>query len=325
MARPDGSWPVDADLATWVSTLSVRALAAAPTGLATLSTEERKQLQAWLVKQQFSTVHPYTHAAPGGWSWTDRSGGVPDADDTAGALLALRLLAPDDPTVLPAAIAGVNWLLQLQNSDGGFPTFCRGWGKLPFDHSAPELTVHALRAMSAWQPRLSVRLDAQVTVAVERGLRFLRSSQTADGAWLPLWFGNQAAPGEVNPVYGTARVVAGLGDMRLTDHPEVTAMLARGVQFLLGCQNPDGGWGGATGVTSSIEETAVALEALATCGLRSPELEAGLERGMSWLLPRVREPDKIMASPIGLYFARLWYAEELYPLIFASSALNRQA
>jgi squalene-hopene/tetraprenyl-beta-curcumene cyclase len=28
------------------------------------------------------------------------------------------------------------------------------------------------------------------------------------------------------------------------------------------------------------------------------------------------------ASPIGLYFARLWYHESLYPLIFLVDALN---
>ena len=38
--------------------------------------------------------HPYTGAAPGGWAWTDLPGGVPDADDTPGALLALVALEP---------------------------------------------------------------------------------------------------------------------------------------------------------------------------------------------------------------------------------------
>jgi squalene-hopene/tetraprenyl-beta-curcumene cyclase len=28
------------------------------------------------------------------------------------------------------------------------------------------------------------------------------------------------------------------------------------------------------------------------------------------------------AAPVGLYFARLWYSEELYPLIFAAGALE---
>ena len=41
---------------------------------------------------------------------------------------------------------GLKWLLGLQNSDGGIPTFCRGWGTLPFDRSSPDLTAHAIRA-----------------------------------------------------------------------------------------------------------------------------------------------------------------------------------
>src|SRR5690606_25599498 len=42
---------------------------------------------------------------------------------------------------------GVTWLLDLQNRDGGWPTFCRGWGKLPFDRSSPDITAHCMRAV----------------------------------------------------------------------------------------------------------------------------------------------------------------------------------
>ena len=41
-------------------------------------------------------MHPYTNADPGGWAWTNLPGGVPDADDTPGAILALLQLRPDD-------------------------------------------------------------------------------------------------------------------------------------------------------------------------------------------------------------------------------------
>jgi squalene-hopene/tetraprenyl-beta-curcumene cyclase len=122
-ARPDGSWAIDTNLATWVTTLSVHAL---PPGA--LSPGERRTIRDWLLRQQHREEHPYTGAAPGGWAWTDRSGGVPDADDTPGALLALALLKDgDDPEAAKAAAAGLEWLLDLQNSDGGIPTFCRGW------------------------------------------------------------------------------------------------------------------------------------------------------------------------------------------------------
>jgi squalene-hopene/tetraprenyl-beta-curcumene cyclase len=34
---------------------------------------------------------------------------------------------------------------------------------------------------------------------VHRGLAYLARQQRADGAWLPLWFGNQYAPEDANP------------------------------------------------------------------------------------------------------------------------------
>ena len=90
--RPDGSWPIDTNLATWVTTLSVNALAACPTQQHPLDAERKRAIRDWLLAQQYREEHPYTHAAPGGWAWTPLPGGVPDADDTAGALLALRNL-----------------------------------------------------------------------------------------------------------------------------------------------------------------------------------------------------------------------------------------
>ena len=54
--------------------------------------DARPGLRAWLLRQQYRVVHPYTQAAPGGWAWTDLPGGVPDGDDTPGAMLALMNL-----------------------------------------------------------------------------------------------------------------------------------------------------------------------------------------------------------------------------------------
>ncbi len=81
--RADGSWPIDTNLATWNTTLAVNALAGGGENVSKLGCLD------WLLDCQNKAVHPYTGAAPGGWAWTDLSGGVPDTDDTAGALLAL--------------------------------------------------------------------------------------------------------------------------------------------------------------------------------------------------------------------------------------------
>lgn len=360
--RPDGSWPIDTNLSTWVTTLSVNALAAAG-DLEALDT--RDQVLQWLLKQQYTERHPYTGAEPGGWAWTDLAGGVPDCDDTPGAVLAVRnLLGSTAPAEfedflkrafgsvklidldrVPAlvgrtefrgnpvfhAVCGNAWLTLLHNRDGGWPTFCRGWGLLPFDRSGTDLTAHALRALRAWVHDSvrtgvvdvlndSLNLGSPMPTSKSFGalaakaLTYLAKQQRADGSWLPLWFGNQHAPDDINPVYGTARVLAAYRDLALTDAPECR----RGVEFLLSAQNADGGWGGAKDCPSSVEETALAVEVLH--GLANGE---AVQKGVAWLVDAVESGRFREPSPIGFYFAKLWYFEKLYPLIFTVAALGR--
>ena len=321
--RPDGSWPIDTNLATWVTTLAVNALG--PSIHEVMSAEERGRILDWLLAQQYRTVHPYTNAAPGGWAWTDLPGGVPDADDTAGALLALKQLDDRSPRVREAAIAGVKWLLDLQNRDGGIPTFCRGWGHLPFDRSSPDLTAHALHAWAAWRDELPSELRARVHTAMARAVHYLDTQRGSAGEWIPLWFGNQHAPDDINPLYGTARVLHALA---ACNAPENIVRLDDAERWLCATQNADGGWGGAAGIASSIEETALAVDALAGClakGRRSEAMETALARGAMWLVERVESGVWREPAPIGFYFAKLWYFERLYPLIFTVGALGRAA
>ena len=310
-ARSDGSWPIDSNLATWVTTLAIKALRHQP-GI--LSAPQRDGLRAWLLAQQHQLLHPYTGAAPGGWAWTDLPGGVPDADDTAGALLALRDLDEPDPETLRAGAAGVQWLLDLQNRDGGMPTFCRGWGRLPFDRSTPEITAHVARAWRIWLPDLPLKLVKPTRAAMARAFRFISTSQRQDGAWIPLWFGNEHAPRDENAIYGAAQVLLGLDEDASLTRPR-----AMGRRFLRQQQNSDDGWGGALSAPSTVEETALAMEALAG----DPSAANHLERGTQWLIRTLETAHPIEPAPIGLYFARLWYAERLYPLVFAASALGR--
>ena len=156
--RPEGSWPIDTNLATWNTSLAINALAAAEEDVLCHTNLE------WLLSCQHGERHPFTGAAPGGWGWTNLSGAVPDTDDTAGALLALTALRHSPGCderrkrrITRAATRATAWLLDLQNRDGGWPTFCRGWGKLPFDRSGADLTAHALRALHAWRDHVPVR------------------------------------------------------------------------------------------------------------------------------------------------------------------------
>ncbi len=152
--------------------------------------------------------------------------------------------------------------------------------------------------------------------ALSAGMKYLERKQRPDGSWLPLWFGNQQAPNDENPLYGTARVLMAFRDLELQE----TDSARRGWQWLVGQQNADGGWGGMLGLPSSVEETALAVDALCT---GHPAHAAARDRGLHWLLQRISAGMHTQPSPIGFYFAKLWYFERLYPLVFTVAALRR--
>lgn len=350
--RPDGSWPIDTNLATWNTSLALHALAAGgedlPSILASspLSTapggndhrgndgsvdsthpgsasESADDCLAWLLRCQNRHVHPFTQAAPGGWGWTNLSGAVPDADDTPAALLALaawrrspRCAREQAERIDDAVTLALPWLLDLQNGDGGWPTFCRGWGKLPFDRSGADLTAHAIRALTTWRDHpAAAAVRSRIEPAIERGFHYLAKHQQSDGHWLPLWFGNQDHPREENPVYGTAKVLLAYEAVGRSE----SAPAQRAADWLRSQQQADGSWG-------SVEETALAVEAL--CGVAAPgdaadAIDRPLTMGLDWLIGTVETNRHLASAPIGLYFARLWYYEQLYPLTFTVAALGR--
>ncbi len=203
--------------------------------------------------------------------------------------------------------------MDLQNSDGGWPTFCRGWGRLPFDKSSPDLTAHALEALH----RCSKPGDGEVPGAIHRGMKYLADCRRGDGSWVPLWFGNQKTPDRQNPVLGTAWVLDRLGRI---DRP--VPEFSDSIAFLLKAQNPDGGWGGGPGIDSTVEETASVLATLAE-RRHIKGVEKALESGSEFLCGQFQGDLPPRPAPVGLYFATLWYSEKLYPVIWTVKALGR--
>ena len=65
---------------------------------------------------------------------------------------------------------------------------------------------------------------------VARGLAYLRAEQRPWGSWFGRW--------GVNHIYGTWCVVSALRALRYGD-----VMVDRAASWLIGVQNPDGGWG----------------------------------------------------------------------------------
>lgn len=309
----------------------------------------------WLLDAQRDDPDRITGAEPGGWSWTELAGGAPETDDTAAVLIALVRLRRHYPHLKRhrlelAARRGVEWLLNLQNFDGGWPTFCRGWNLLPADCSAADVTAHAIRALAAWQrvwrsdshhANVPEGLDGRITSAIESGLKYLEAEQRNDGSFVPLWFGNQHHAEGHNLVYGTAQVLITCAELDRLDGE----MAQRAARWLIGVQHANGGWGPprsspATSLSNvyrsnssraedalasfcSIEETSLAIEALLPL-VESNQLHArAVKNGLKWLVDSVEQGRLRQPSPIGFYFARLWYYERLYPLVYGASALRQ--
>ncbi len=335
--RPEGSWPIDTNLATWNTTLTINSLAADwPDDMRKPDTW-RTTLK-WLMDCQTKQHHPFTGAAPGAWGWTDLTGSVPDADDTPGAMLTLKHLSREveldsaaKSEMQSAALRGAGWLLDLQNRDGGWPTFCRGWGRFPFDRSGADITAHVIRGLNTWREQGDAK---KIDAAIGRGFRFMESKQNPDGSWFPLWFGNQDVADENNPVYGTSRVLMAWRDTGCMNE----AAAVRGLEWLLENQRANGSWGGGISVgdandgagEGTVEETSLAVDILCDAAF-DPGLELDFANqirkqamvGGRWLVDAIDRKEHNISRPIGFYFAKLWYDEQHYPFVFSLAALGK--
>ena len=176
-------------------------------------------------------------AAPGGWVFEFRNDFYPDVDDTAFVLMALQRVKFPDPARMEAAVRrGIQWLLSMQNRDGGWAAFDRDNSKgflcnIPFaDHNAmldpstADVTARVLECLGrfGWSANHP---------AIQRAVEFLLKDQCEDGSWFGRW--------GVNYVYGTSGVLRSLETVSLT----AKEYCQRAVRWLRSVQKPDGSFG----------------------------------------------------------------------------------
>jgi squalene-hopene/tetraprenyl-beta-curcumene cyclase len=176
-------------------------------------------------------------AAPGGWVFEFRNDFYPDVDDTAFVLMALQRVKFPDPARMEAAVRrGIQWLLSMQNRDGGWAAFDRDNNKgflcnIPFaDHNAmldpstADVTARVLECLGrfGWSANHP---------AIQRAVEFLLRDQCEDGSWFGRW--------GVNYVYGTSGVLRSLETVSLT----AKEYCRRAVSWLRSVQKVDGSFG----------------------------------------------------------------------------------
>jgi len=195
----------------------------------------------WLLKNQvlgsgdWQVKNP--KARPGGWVFEFRNDFYPDVDDTAFVLMALqRVDYPDRRRLTAAARCGVDWLLSMQNRDGGWGAFDHNNDRqllteIPFadhnamiDPSSADVTARVLECLgrNGWSVNNPV---------VKRGVAYLTKEQSPDGPWFGRW--------GVNYVYGTSGVLRALETIALNARD----YCQRAVAWLRAVQNDDGGFG----------------------------------------------------------------------------------
>jgi squalene-hopene/tetraprenyl-beta-curcumene cyclase len=176
-------------------------------------------------------------AEPGGWAFEFRNDHYPDVDDTAFVLMALqRVKYPDEKRMEGAIRRGLQWLLSMQNRDGGWGAFDRDNDRqllcnIPFaDHNAmidpstADVTARVLECLGrfGWPAEHP---------AARRAVRFLAKDQCPDGSWFGRW--------GVNYVYGTGGVLRALETISLAAQDYAS----RAVVWLKAVQQPDGSFG----------------------------------------------------------------------------------
>lgn len=193
----------------------------------------------------------YRNPQRGGWGFGHRKQGWPVTDCTAEALKALDIMAPlelEAPRVPDDRLeAGIDWILAMQNPEGGFPTYERTRGprwlelfnpsdffaEIMIDYSYTECTSSCMQALARYLQRgdLSRERRDEVERAMARAAKYLLRVQREDGSWEGFW--------GVCFTYGTWFAIEGLRAAGYaTKHPAIR----RAASFLRGKQRADGGW-----------------------------------------------------------------------------------
>lgn len=200
------------------------------------------QAGEWLLDKQIFAYGDWAiknhHALPGAWAFEFENRFYPDVDDSAVVVMALQLAKLPNEQLKQQAIAnGINWIASMQCHQGGWAAFDlnnnQDWLNLvPYgdlkamiDPNTADVTARVLEMLGECQEFID-------THSFEKAIRYLMDEQETEGCWFGRW--------GVNYIYGTSGVISALALVAADTHQN---SIQRGANWLLTCQNEDGGWG----------------------------------------------------------------------------------
>ncbi len=206
----------------------------------------------WLIKMQILDYGDWSvknrKGAPGAWAFEFDNRFYPDVDDTAVVVMALLQADASDEKLKQRSIdRAVKWISTMQCKPGGWAAFDldndQDWlNDIPYgdlramiDPNTADVTARVLEMMGqihhADIPQSIVHGIS--SEQIDRALTYLMQEQEPEGCWFGRW--------GVNYIYGTSGVLASLDAMgKIT---QFRSMTLRAIQWLINCQNKDGGWG----------------------------------------------------------------------------------
>lgn len=175
---------------------------------------------------------------PGGWAFEYENRFYPDMDDSAVIVMTLNQLElPNENLKREAIFRCLRWIETMQCHNHGWAAFDinndANWlNFLPYadlkamiDPATADITARVLEMVGSCD--LSMKSNR-----VQNAIAFLIHQQEEDGSWFGRW--------GVNYIYGTSGVLSALAVIAPKIHQKE---IEKGVNWLVSCQNVDGGWG----------------------------------------------------------------------------------
>ncbi len=283
-----------------------------------LLTRQQQKIGDWVIHNP--------DGLPGGWGFADQNTLHPDIDDTTASLRSISRAVPDNPQYQSAWNRGMNWLLSMQNDDGGWASFEKNvdspWidlipiKKSEFifaDPSSADLTGRTLEFLGNY-----TNLPGNHQI-VNKAEKWVVKNQEKDGSWYGRW--------GICYLYGTWSAVTGL---TAVGHDSNHKSIRQAVDWIKSIQNSDGGWGESCKSDiekryiplgkSTLTHTAWALDSLIAVEER-PTKE--IQRGIDYLIASIEKDDWTTYYPKGQLLAGAFYNHyHSYRYIFPLSALS---